>query len=117
MKNFAEDIIKNHTNPSCSDDINLQHLIHLLAGYRAFIKKDKELQPYAPDTARQFSFDHGVAMAKEDSANMPEKFSIQEFKNYINKKYDSYGDVSHFLKAENIREANEPENIEDDENE
>jgi hypothetical protein len=40
---------------------------------------------------------------------MEEKFTIAEFRNYIHKKCNSFGDVSHFLTAENIRKANEPE--------
>lgn len=110
MKNFADDIKQNHTNPSCSDDANLQHLIHLLAGYRAFVTNDEETQPYAPGSARQFSFDHGIAMAKADFASQPEKFTIQEFKNYV-KKSNSFGDVFHFLSAKKVREANAPEEI------
>jgi hypothetical protein len=45
---------------------NTLHLIHVLAGYRALIMEDEELQPYSPGSARQYSFDVGVKMAKEE---------------------------------------------------
>ena len=36
---------------------------------------------------------------------MEEKFTIEEFKNYVASK-DSFGDVMYYLSAKNIREAN-----------
>jgi hypothetical protein len=108
MKDFVKDIKENHQDPSCSADNNLQHLIYLLAGDRAFITKADELRPYSPGSARQVSFEEGIEMAKEDIASQPEKFTIQEFKNYL-KKRDSFGDAYHYLNAKKIREANEPE--------
>jgi hypothetical protein len=108
MKDFVKDIKEKHQEPSCSADNNLQHLIYLLAGYRAFITNDEELQPYSPGSARQISFKEGIAMAKEDIASLPEKFTIQEIKNYL-KKRDSLGDAYHYLNAKKIREANESE--------
>jgi len=113
--NFVDDIKKYHQDSTCSLDSNNQHLIYLIAGYRAFVTNDEELRPYSPGSARQVSFEEGIKMAKADLAKLPEKFTIQEFKNYINKKCDSFGDVTHFLKVKNIREANEPEEIEDNE--
>ena len=109
--NFADDIKKYHQDPTCSVDSNLQHLIHLIAGYRAFITNDEELRPYSPGSARQVSFEEGIKMAKADLALSPEKFSIQEFKNYL-KKRDSFGDAYSFLSAKKIREANESEETE-----
>jgi hypothetical protein len=45
---------------------------------------------------------------------MEEKFTIEEIKNYI-KSQDSLGDVVYFLTAENIKKANEPEKVEEEE--
>lgn len=113
MKNLSDDIkerLLDLTNES--KDSNLQHLIYVFAGYRATILNDEDPNPYSSGSARALSTDVGIALAKEDLAKMPEKFSIAEFKAYINKKCDSFGDVIHFLNAKNIREANEPEEIE-----
>ena len=106
--NFADDIKKYHQDSTCSLDTNNQHLIYLLAGYRAFLTNDEELRPYAPGSARQVSFEEGIKMAKTDIASLPEKFSIEEFKKYV-KKRDSFGDVYYYLSAKKVREANEPE--------
>jgi hypothetical protein len=112
--NFADEIKKNHQNPDCCADSNKQHLIHLLAGYRAFVTNDEETRPYAPGSARQVSFEEGIKMAKADLAKLPEKFTIQEFKTYL-KKSESFGDAYHFLTAKKVREANAPEEINEDE--
>lgn len=53
---------------SCHPDSNLQHLRHLLEGYRAFILNlDREEGcPYSPDSARANSWQLGSAWAAAD---------------------------------------------------
>lgn len=53
---------------TCSDDARLQHLKHFFLGYRAQMTNDEETQPFSPGSARDISWQMGVAQAKKDMA-------------------------------------------------
>jgi hypothetical protein len=58
--------LKEELDSSCSDDSNLQHMMHMFAGYRAVITNDEEINPYSPGSARAVSYDAGRKLAEED---------------------------------------------------
>ena len=47
-------------------DSNLQHVAHMLEGYRERILRDKPECPYSPGSAQYWSFKTGVQMAIQD---------------------------------------------------
>lgn len=49
-------------------DSAIQHLAHLLEGYRERILSEKPESPYSPGSARRYSWDVGVTMAERDLA-------------------------------------------------
>lgn len=80
--------INKHIDNSCSADSNLQHILHMFEGYRAFTLENNglevETQPYHPDGARDISFQCGWRLAKKDSELMaktiPQMFNFREYR-------------------------------------
>ena len=62
------DQIDGQLDYSCHLDSNIQHLRHMLEGYRAHIRgvDDAEGCPYSPGSARAYSWNLGVEWAIAD---------------------------------------------------
>lgn len=57
--------IQNQIDKDTSDDVNLQHLLHMFEGYRDWCLADRT-SPYSPDSARDFSWKMDSELAYND---------------------------------------------------
>ncbi len=60
------DDVSKQIDLSCHPDSNVQHLKHLLVGYRDFIINGSERSEYCSGSARDVSWHIGADMAKHD---------------------------------------------------
>ncbi len=56
----------NEYDKECSADANCMHMMYMLEGYRAFVTKAEDTQPYSPGSSRDVSWRIGYEQAEKD---------------------------------------------------